>query len=240
MIEDAPDDRYLYEKILKNSPFQLYPACSAAQAAAALETMHPAAIILDLVLAGAAEWDVLIRLKRAERTREIPVVIVSALDEQQKGLALGADAYLVKPVDRRTLIETLSGLRARTGQAVRVLAIDDDEAARYIVRQYLPGPAFDVSEASSGEEGLHRARTERPDVILLDLIMPGMTGRDALELLGADPETRDIPIVIATGAALEDHERQALLRHASAVLMKGHLSRDSLQDVVRTALGRTL
>ena len=180
---------------------------------------------------GAAEWDVLIRLKRAERTREIPVVIVSALDEQQKGLALGADAYLVKPVDRRTLIETLSGLRARTGQAVRVLAIDDDEAARYIVRQCLPGPAFDVSEASSGEEGLHRARTERPDVILLDLIMPGMTGRDALELLGADPETRDIPIVIATGAALEDHERQALLRYASAVLMKGNLSRDSLQDV---------
>ena len=70
--------------------------------------------------------------------------------------------------------------------------------------------------------------------------MPGMTGRDALERLGADPETRDIPIVIATGAALEDHERQALLRHASAVLMKGNLSRDSLQDVVRTALGRTL
>ena len=168
VIEDAPDDRYLYEKILKNSPFQLYPACSAAQATAALETMHPAAIILDLVLAGAAEWDLLIRLKRAERTREIPVVIVSALDEQQKGLALGADAYLVKPVDRRTLIETLSGLRARAGQAVRVLAIDDDEAARYIVRQCLPGPAFDVSEASSGEEGLQRARTERPDVILLD------------------------------------------------------------------------
>ena len=202
--------------------------------------MHPAAIILDLVLAGAAEWDLLIRLKREERTREIPVVIVSALDEQQKGLALGADAYLVKPVDRRTLIETLSGLRARAGQAVRVLAIDDDEAARYIVRQCLPGPAFDVSEASSGEEGLQRARTERPDVILLDLIMPGMTGRDALERLGADPETRDIPIVIATGAALDDHERQALLRHASAVLMKGNLSRDSLQDVVRTALGRTL
>jgi CheY-like chemotaxis protein len=202
--------------------------------------MRPAAIILDLVLAGAAEWDLLIHLKRAERTREIPVVIVSALDEQQKGLALGADAYLVKPVDRRTLIETLSGLRSRAGQAVRVLAIDDDEAARYIVRQCLPGPGFAVSEAASGEEGLHRARTERPDVILLDLIMPGMTGRDALEQLGADPGTRDIPIVIATGAALEDHERQALLRHASAVLIKENLSRDTLQDVVRSALGRTL
>jgi signal transduction histidine kinase/CheY-like chemotaxis protein len=240
VIEDAPDAQFFYEKILKNSPFQVYPACSAEEAVAALETRHPAAIVLDLVLAGTAEWDLLIRLKRDERTREIPVVIVSALAEQEKGLALGADAYLVKPVERRTLVEALSGLRAGARTAVRVLAIDDEEAARYIVRQCLPEPAFDVSEASSGEEGLRRARAERPDVILLDLIMPGMTGRDALEQLQADPATRDIPIVISTGADLEDQEREALLRHAAAVLLKGNLSRHTLQDVVRTALGRPL
>jgi signal transduction histidine kinase/CheY-like chemotaxis protein len=239
VIEDAPDSQYFYEKILKTSPFQVYPVCSAEEANAALETMHPSAIILDLVLAGTPDWDLLIRLKRDERTREIPVVIVSALDEQEKGLALGADAYLVKPVERRTLIETLGGLRGEAHMAVRVLAIDDEEAARYIVRQCLPGPAFDVSEAASGEEGLRRARAERPDVILLDLIMPGMTGREALEQLQADPETRDIPIVISTGAALEDQETVALLRQAAAVLLKGNLSRHTLQNVVRTALGRT-
>ena len=167
-------------------------------------------------------------------------MIVSAPAEQEKGLALGADACLVKPVERRTLIETLTGLRARSHTAVRVLAIDDEEAARYIVRQCLPAPAFDVTEASSGEEGLRRARAERPDLILLDLIMPGMTGRDALERLQADPGTRDIPIVISTGAALEDEEKQVLLRHAAAVLLKGNLSRHTLQGAVRTALGRTL
>ena len=117
---------------------------------------------------------------------------------------------------------------------------NDEEAARYIVRQCLPAPAFEVTEASSGEEGLRRARAERPDLILLDLIMPGMTGRDALIRLQADPGTRDIPIVISTGAALEDEETQALLRHAAAVLLKGNLSRHTLQGAVRTALGRTL
>ncbi len=240
VIEDAPDAQDFYEKTLKNSPFQVYPASSAEEAIAALETMHPAAIVLDLVLAATPEWDLLIRLKRDDRTRAIPVLIVSALDEQEKGLALGADAYLVKPVERRTLIETLTGLRAAAHTAVRVLTIDDEEAARYIVRQCLPGPAFDVSEASGGEEGLLLARADRPDIILLDLIMPGMTGRDALQRLQADPATRDIPIVIATGADLEDEERQALLGYAVAVVLKGNLSRQTLQDVVRTALGRTL
>lgn len=97
----------------------MYPAHSAAEATGALELIVPAAIILDLVLAGAAEWDLLIRLKRDERTRQIPVVIVSALGEHEKGLTLGADAYLVKPVERRTLVDTLSGLRARQHPTVR-------------------------------------------------------------------------------------------------------------------------
>ncbi len=240
VIEDAPDAQYFYEKTLKNSPFQIYPAGSVEEAIAALETMRPAAIVLDLVLGASAEWDLLIRLKRDDRTRAIPVLIVSALDEQEKGLALGADAYLVKPVDRRTLIDTLTGLRAATHTAVRVLTIDDEEAARYIVRQCLPGPAFDVTEASGGEQGLLLARADRPDVILLDLIMPGMTGRDALEQLQADPATRDIPIVIATGAPLEHEEKQALLRQVAAIVLKGNLSRQTLQDVVRTTLGRTI
>jgi len=238
VVEDAPDAQFIYEKILKTSPFQLYPAGSAEEAIAALETMRPAAIVLDLVLGGTAEWDLLIRLKRDERTREIPVVIVSALDEQDKGLALGADAYLVKPIERRGLVDTLTGLCARSHTTVQVLAIDDEESARYIVRKYLPEPAFDVSEASSGEEGLRRARAERPDVILLDLIMPGMTGYDALVQLQADPETHDIPVVITTAAVLEDLEKQALLRHAAAILLKGDLSRQSLQEVVRSAAGR--
>ena len=137
----------------------------------------PVAIILDLVLGGQEAWEFLIRLKRDERSRNVPVIIVSALPHQEKGLALGADAYLVKPVDRRILMDTINGLQARTRPAVRVLAIDDEAMARYLVRQCLPVPAFEVTEASSGEEGLERARAEQPDVIVLDLIMPGLDGR---------------------------------------------------------------
>jgi signal transduction histidine kinase/CheY-like chemotaxis protein len=123
---------------------------------------------------------------------------------------------------------------------VRVLAIDDQDLARHVIRRCLPAPAFDVSEASDAEEGLRRARAELPDVILLDLVMPGMTGRDALQQLQADPSTRHIPVVIATGAALEEADKHSLLQHAAGLLFKASLSRHSVQDAVRTALARTI
>jgi signal transduction histidine kinase/CheY-like chemotaxis protein len=240
LIEDAAEERYFYEKILRNSAFQLYPASSPAEAAVALETIQPAVIVLDLLLGGTAEWDLLIRLKRDERTRAIPVVVVSAVDEREKALALGADGYLVKPIERAALLDTLSGVGGPAPAAVRVLAVDDEESARYIVRQSLPHPAFDVSEAAGGTEGIRRAREELPHVILLDLVMPGISGRETLEKLHDDPATQKIPVIIFTSAELEDREKEELLRRAAAVLLKGNLSRRTLQDVVRAVLGRPL
>jgi CheY-like chemotaxis protein len=170
----------------------------------------------------------------------MPVIIVSALAQQQKGLALGADAYLVKPVDRRALMDTIAGLQARTGPTVRVLTIDDEKMARYLVRQCLPIPAFEVTEASTAEEGLRLARADHPDVILLDLIMPGVGGKATLAELHGDPLTRDIPVVISTGAELDAHEERALLEQATAILLKRNLSRVTLPGVVRQALERRI
>lgn len=240
VIEDAPDDQFFYEKIFRTSPFQIYPAYSAAQAEEALAVCDPVAVILDLVLGGEEAWELLLRLKRDERSRTVPVVIVSALAHQEKGMALGADAYLVKPVDRRALIDTINGLQARTRPAVRVLTIDDEPMARYLIRQCLPVPAFEVTEAATAEEGLERARSERPDVIVLDLIMPGMDGRGALAELRQDPMTRDIPIVISTGAEIEEQDARTLLRQAAAILPKRNVSRATLPGVVRQALERTV
>jgi CheY-like chemotaxis protein/anti-sigma regulatory factor (Ser/Thr protein kinase) len=239
VIEDAPDDQFFYEKIFRTSPFQIYPAYTSGQADEALRVCSPAAIILDLVLGGQEAWELLIRLKHDERSRNVPVIIVSALASQEKGLALGADAYLVKPVDRRALIDTINGLQARTRAAVRVLTIDDEPMARYLVRQCLAGPAFEVSEAATAEEGLQMARSDRPDVIVLDLIMPGLDGRGALAELRQDPMTSHIPVVISTGAELEEDEARALLQHAAAILPKRNLSRSTLPGIVRQALERT-
>lgn len=239
VVEDAADAQFFYDKALRTSAYQIYPARTRREALAALEVMRPAVIVMDLVLAGEEAWDLLIHLKREDATRSIPVIIVSALAQHEKGFALGADSYFVKPIDRRTLIETIAGLHARRS-TVRVLTIDDEEVARYLVRQCLPVPAFEVSEASNAEEGLRRARTEHPDVIVLDLVMPGIGGQATLAELRADPITRNIPVVISTAAELKDADSKALLQQATAILPKRELSRATLTGAVRQALGRTI
>jgi signal transduction histidine kinase/CheY-like chemotaxis protein len=236
VLEDAPNDQFLYDKMFRVTSFQVYPAYNVEQAEEALQACDPVAILMDLVLAGEEAWHFLVRLKRDQRTRHIPVVIVSAVSRQEKALALGADAYVVKPVERRALIDLITDLQARTHAAIRVLSIDDDPMSRYLLRQCLTTPIFEVTEASSGDEGLARAQSERPDVILLDLIMPGKDGRETLDDLRRDPTTSDIPVVICTGVELEPEQARQLLQRASAILSKRNLTRTSAPAIVRQAV----
>ncbi len=240
VVEDAPDDQLFYEKVLKGSAYQVYPARDAREAEEAFLQIRPAGVILDIVLQGAESWDLLVRLKRRDDLRGIPVVVASALPERAKGLALGADAYLVKPIDRPTLLDTLAGLHGRQQPPVRVLTIDDEEIARYLIRQCLPVPAFEVFEADGAEDGLQRARDEQPDVIILDLVMPGMGGREALRRLREDAATRAIPVVIATASDVGPRDRAELLAQASTLLSKGELTRETLPLAIRHALSGRL
>ena len=151
----------------------------------------------------------------------------------------GAPTSDQSPIDDPARIESVDRGRPtdRPGPAIRVLTVDDEEMARYVVRQCLPPVEFDVIEASTAEEGLRLARDRRPDVILLDLAMPGMGGREALVELRSDPETATIPVLIVTGTVLEPAERSALLVQASAIIGKGEVTRDLLPGMVRAAAG---
>jgi signal transduction histidine kinase/ActR/RegA family two-component response regulator len=129
--------------------------------------------------------------------------------------------------------------KAEGGEPVtRVLTIDDEEVARYLVKQCLPAPAFQVLEAPGGAEGVLCAREARPDAILLDLVMPGMDGRQVLKELSADPTTRDIPVVILTSSAIDATQRAELLAHADDVLSKATMSRKTLCEAVQAAIAR--
>jgi CheY-like chemotaxis protein/anti-sigma regulatory factor (Ser/Thr protein kinase) len=235
VIDDAPDAQFMFEKLLKGSRFQPYPAASVDAADAALTQIRPAAVILDLVLASGDAWDFLTRIKRDEHTRATPVIVVSSLDEREKALALGAEAYFVKPVDRRPLVDTLEGLTASAAAPVRVLMVDDQEISRYVMRECLPAPAYHVREAQSGEEALQIVPEFHPDVVLLDLMLPGMPGADVLDRLKADHSTRHVPVVVVTSLTLDTEVRRRL-SGAAAVVSKSELSRDTLARAVASAL----
>ena len=235
VVEDSAQDLLLYEHYFRDSPFQAVAARTLPDARRLIDQLHPAAMVLDIRLQGEDAWAFISEVRRRDDTRAMPVVVVSSIDDQAKGLTLGADAYAIKPVHSAWLLGTLNRLLDR-GHGRRVLVIDDDEISRYLVRNHLAGTAFDVREAVGPVEGLRDARAERPDAIVLDLVMPEMSGFDVLARLKEDPATMDIPVVVLTSKALSEDERRRLAPHALRILSKQALAAGDTADDLRAAL----
>jgi len=236
VVEDSEEDLLLYERVLAGTRFQIIPSRSIATVFTALQAVTPAAIILDVKIQGQDSWDLLARLKRDPQLARIPVIIASGVEEPQKGLALGADDYCVKPVRRDWLINTLERL-VRRPSARRVLVIDDEETARFIVRGLLGDADHELVEAATGRDGLRRARESRPDVILVDLRLTDMTGIEVCERLGEEPSTASVPVVLITSQILTDDEQRRFGTNRT-VLSKSGLTREALRTTIRRVLGQ--
>lgn len=235
VVEDELGTLLVYEKLLKGSDFQMFPARSLREARHLLQRIRPRAILLDILLPGEDAWSFLAELKRERATRDIPVLVVTTVEDYQKGIALGADAYCVKPVERHWLLEQLTRL-TRQEPPAKILLIDDEEIARYVLTQLLAGMPYVVSEAGSGQDGLRRAREESPRVIFLDLHLGDMTGFTVLDALHADAATRAIPVIVITSKVLEEDERHHLLQKAVEILSKEDLSREGVTAALEKAL----
>jgi CheY-like chemotaxis protein len=237
IVEDADEDLMLYERFLAGTRFQLVPARSPDAALTVLQSVKPSAIVLDLRLQGEAAWDLLTRLKREERTASIPLIIASSIDDRHKGLALGADAYGVKPIDRTWLLDTLDAL-IPIGDRVRVLTIDDEETYRFILREMLSGSTYEVAEAGSGVDGLRLAHEQPPDVILLDLRLTDMTGFEVYERLKEDSRTAAVPLIVVTSQEPPAADRLRL-GNVRSILAKSTLTREALRAAIQEALRKT-
>jgi CheY-like chemotaxis protein len=223
VIEDEIEPRLLIEKYLRGTGFQVVTARSVREARAQLETVRPAAIILDIMLRGEDGWGLLPDLKSNPETRDIPVLVITNVDDRQKALALGADAFTEKPVERRWLLDHLYKFTGRSAPR-KILVIDDEEVSRYLLRQLFPSAPDVVIEASNGAEGLRFARDEQPQLILLDLLMPDLSGFEVLERLRADSKTATIPVVVSTSRPLNEGERARLDAYAAGLLPKSRLT----------------
>jgi signal transduction histidine kinase/CheY-like chemotaxis protein len=235
VVDDSAETVLLYEKFLAGADFQVLAARSVREARDALAAARPRAIILDILLRGEDTWELLAELKRRPETKSIPLVVVSTVDDERKGIALGADAYFVKPIDRQRLVHTLTRLTAPE-TVKRILVVDDEEISRYVLRQHLLTPRHLVAEAATGTEALGIARTDPPDVICLDLSMPDVDGFEVLRQLRGDPATASIPVVIVTSRHLADADRRALGEMGSAVLAKEDISRERVLATVEQAI----
>lgn len=202
-------------------------------------TRQPAAIVLDIVLPGRDGWDILRDLKARPETFHIPVIIVSVLANHELGLALGADAYFTKPVDRSQLLARLAELIPHpTTRRPRVLLIDDEPSVHELVAEMLHGHDYELFHAFSGAEGLELTRREKPDVVVLDLMMPGIDGFEVATRLRQDRETFQIPIIVLTARDTTRAERELLRGKIEVLLRKGEAGSTKLGPLIRSLLAQ--
>jgi len=187
------------------------------------QTMQPLAVTLDLVLPGMEGLEVLKTLKQEEKTTPLPVIIVSMLDNRELALAFGAEDYFIKPVDWPRMLRRLREITSRVAsKRARLLVIDDDTVVHDMLEAELQGEGYELDRALSGREGLERAEQTKPDVIILDLNMPGMSGFEVAEMLKRSEGTARIPIVVFTGRDLSAAERDRLREGINGLVIKGN------------------
>ena len=235
MIDDDPVGLLLYEKLLAETGFQILSARTLEEASHALQHFRPLAVILDFPADEQRRWQWLAGLKAETATQHIPVLVTADFDAKERALSVGTLDFRLKPVDREWLLLHFNALK-ETALCTTVLIIDDEEAARYTLKGLLAAQGrFVIMDATNGEEGIRKAREEKPEVIFLDLIMPEMTGFEVLQRLKGDDVTKPIPVIINTSTTLDEETRRELEHATAAIVSQVVCSRGT---VVRCPSGR--
>lgn len=231
IIEDSVQAGDLLRMHIESAGYRVEIAQDGDEAIEKAKRLHPAVITLDLMLPIKDGWQVMKELKRHPLCKHIPIIIVSIVDEKNLGFSLGAVDYFVKPVNKQELLEAMDRVRLEpkpNAQVPKVLVIDDDRAATDLIEVILESEGYDVLKAYHGKAGLELAAREKPDVIILDLIMPEMSGVNVAYQLRQIPATRSIPIIILTSMEIDQATQEQLGAYVSGLMSKSSFTKKDL------------
>ncbi len=238
VVEDDMKSAELIRVQLEAEGFRVLHATTA-EAALVLAEQQPLALItLDIMLPEMDGWEFLGRIKQVPALARIPVVIISIVADHNKGFALGAAAIMQKPISRQELYESLVELGLfplARGQLLRVLVVDDDPKAVELIAVRVLGMASTVLRAYGGQQAIEVARSELPDLIVLDLMMPEVNGFDVVEALTLRPDTARIPILVVTAKHITAEDRTKLNGSVISIMEKGALDPERFTTEVRRA-----
>jgi signal transduction histidine kinase/DNA-binding response OmpR family regulator len=234
IVDDDPVARDLLSASLKGKGYRIVHAGNGDEALNLARKLRPDAITLDIIMPQTDGWAVLTALKGDAELRDIPVVIVTILQDRAIGLSLGAVDFLTKPVDRARLTALLHELLRREGL---ILLVEDESNTRAMLRQAIERMDLEVAEAVNGRGALEwLAQNQPPALILLDIMMPEMDGFEFLDAFRKHPEWQDIPVIVLTAKELTAQERERLMGQTRKVIAKG----DSFRDDIAAAIGAAI
>lgn len=244
MVENNDQAADLVRLLLEAEGFTVLRAATAEAALLLAPQQTLSLITLDLQLPVLNGWELLVRLRADKTLAQVPVVIVSGLDATHVGLSRGAAAVLQKPISRAQLKTALADLDLHaTGEQTRtILVVDNDPKAVEVIAAFLPSPAYKVVRAYGGSEAIVLAQRLRPDLILLDLMMPEVNGFQVVKALQLDIETASIPILAITAKQISKVDRAELNSNPDKIINiveKAGFNRIGFMNEVRRALQRT-
>lgn len=227
VIDDDPTVHQLMRPLLEKERFHIASAMDGRRGIELAREILPRAIILDILMPEVDGWSVLTEIKADQKLADIPVIIVSLVDHKNLGFALGATDYLTKPFERDRLLSILRRYQCDLHNC-QVLLLEDDLDTRELLNRLLIAAGCSTVMATNGREGLQAMEASKPDIILLDLMMPEMDGFEFLERVRQEPLWRNTPVIVITARELNDDDRQKLNGEVKRVLYKGHYTRDDL------------
>jgi signal transduction histidine kinase/CheY-like chemotaxis protein len=231
VIDDDAAACELMARGLSKENFKVVTAPTGEEGLKVARELRPDVITLDVLMPGMDGWAVLRSLKSDPDLCEIPVIMITMMDDKEMGHTLGAADFLPKPIDRDRLVGTLRKFRVTQGASV--LVVEDDPSIREMVRRSLQQEGWAVMEAENGKVALQRVSEKVPDLILLDLMMPEMDGFEFVTVLRTNTDWAKIPVVVVTAKDLTPQDRERLDGHVKKIFQKGALSREELAREIR-------
>ncbi|KAB2879047.1 response regulator [bacterium] len=240
VVEDDLQSANLMKRFLELEGYRVVNVRNGNEVLTEAKKIRPLAITLDIMLPGKDGWDVLQELKSDSVTQAIPVFIVSVMDKKDKAYSLHADDYFVKPLDRIQMLNRIGALKKRNGaknQIDRIMVVDDDDNALFLTTSFLEKEGFIVMNARDGRKALDMIRMDRPDLVILDLLMPNMSGFEMMEIMRNENELKDIPVIVLTAKELTPEDREHMSGQVKKFMQKASYSIHDLLYEIKRVVG---
>ena len=220
---------------LNREGYMVYTANSGEKGLRKAKQILPDIIILDIVMPDIDGWTVYKKLKNTPLLSEIPVIIVTIGDYQKMAKDFGVVDFLAKPINWKELSKLLENYKSIT-KSRHILVVDDDSTTRSILKKMLIKDGWRVAEAGHGKDAIQRMNDEKPELILLDLLMPVMDGFELLNILKADDVWKNIPVIVITSKDLTEADYSFLTKNVDRVIQKGKYTRKELISRINEAV----
>ena len=236
VVENEAGVVQLYRRYLEPRGYTIVELSDGARAVPMARELRPYAILLDVNMPSPDGWQVLAQLKSDPVARPLPVILCTITEDRGRGLSLGAADYLVKPILEADLIAALEKLEKPDRKAFNVLVLEDNPEEAQLVQRILDKlSGFAIRMVAEGRTGLDMIESDQPNLVIVDLQLPGTTGFDVINALRSNEKTKQLPIIVLTGADLPPELREKLAAQVTAILHKGQFSEhDLLESIARS------